>query len=1292
MQRRRQPLASPWILVSLLVAAAFAPRPASAICTKTACDATALTSDAACCSASSCTIDGTLTVSGSNCTFDFGTRNLTVSGTVSAQGKTLTLKAKSMKVTGLVDVRGPGGADGGTLTLVTTGMTALAYSQEGGTSAILDASSTNGAGGHIAIQADGAVSFAKGTVKADGGPAGVGGSVIVSTTGDVSVQISLSASGGIPPAFGQVAGIVDVTTPGNLTVGGSGRLTADTGSVTATIGGSASFADGSVVQANNEGDITMIVGSLSSLGEFRATGAFGDVDLTATAGPMTLSRLSQGITVGTNGSVSLTSDSTLADGTLTMDMPIVAPTSSVDLTSTGDMTISKKIQTTGILLDDGSGEVNLDVGGNLNVTKAIVLSDNSSVEDLTIDVVGNATIAGNLELKGGLDADGGNIALTVGGFIDIQGDIFFNVSGADSSSGGSMDIEAGGSLTVGNSVELIADASPIGTAGSIILAAGIDEVGAPRLSGNLVFAGDIKANGHSTTDGSSVAIQGCDVQIPIGAVIDNTGDSDSNVLVQARTSLTIGGQLKTTVANVLEFPAGGALSLTGSFNPAKSAGDTCAASGGTVTANGCQRPQCTADNVPVGCFYACPSCGDDMQQFPETCELIAGETHCPSSTQFCDAHCRLRSCADANPCTDNACDPELGCTFSLQPNGTSCEDADVCNGQQACQNGNCVTTIGTVPSCGPDGNPCTADGCDEVTGCFHTPLDNQAGVAGCDDANPCTGNELCVAGACQAGTPITCMAPTPFCNPATGMCEAKACQNPGQCDDGNPCTTDACTGGFCANTPLGNGASCDDGNLCNGVRSCSGGVCQPPTAPVVCNDSDVCTFDTCIPATGMCHTQAIAGCCNDAGDCNDADACTTDSCAVDHTCSHTAIVCDDANACTDDSCVPASGCGHTPVVGCQLCASPATCPDPSPGDVCGDKACVAGRCAIVQNPFCCNDSSECADIDSNPCTSNGTCMANHRCEPTVPLTGTACGTTCNPATCQNGTCVPDEPTDCADTDPCTSDVCNDQQGCMHTPIALCCLTATVCNDQNVCTDDACDLDANRCTHVIPDETCTPCSESNPCSGPACTTFCADGRCHEEPANVHCDDDNVCTADGCDLATGGCSHTPLEGDGITGCDDGQACNGVERCVAGSCVKETDFGCDDHDKCTIDNCADATGCVHDPRTGYDAILCRIETLLDMLGGAPADQISAKLKTKLSKRVTKLRDKKILPAQSSTKCAKAKRLLKAAAKQFNSLQSTATRLGGKQIDPTLAADLARVAGEAAGKTETVRTGLGC
>jgi hypothetical protein len=129
---------------------------------------------------------------------------------------------------------------------------------------------------------------------------------------------------------------------------------------------------------------------------------------------------------------------------------------------------------------------------------------------------------------------------------------------------------------------------------------------------------------------------------------------------------------------------------------------------------------CTADNVPSSCLYPCPACGDSVTTFPETCEIGGGGPSC-NGTQFCDGHCRQRNCVDSNPCTTESCDPSQGCVVALEPNGTSCTDNNVCDGVEACQNGNCLVTPGTVPSCGSDGNPCTTDGCDPLEGCFHDP-------------------------------------------------------------------------------------------------------------------------------------------------------------------------------------------------------------------------------------------------------------------------------------------------------------------------------------------------------------------------------------------------------------------------------------------------------------------------------------------------------------------------------------------------------------------------------------------
>ena len=46
-----------------------------------------------------------------------------------------------------------------------------------------------------------------------------------------------------------------------------------------------------------------------------------------------------------------------------------------------------------------------------------------------------------------------------------------------------------------------------------------------------------------------------------------------------------------------------------------------------------------------------------------------------------------------------------------------------------------------------------------------------------------------------------------------------------------------------------------------------------------------------------------------------------------------------------------------------------------------------------------------------------------------------------------------------------------------------------------------------------------------------------------------------------------------------CADGDLCDGIERCVAGTCVPPTaPLACDDGDPCTIDGCDPAAGCSH------------------------------------------------------------------------------------------------------------------
>jgi hypothetical protein len=272
---------------------------------------------------------------------------------------------------------------------------------------------------------------------------------------------------------------------------------------------------------------------------------------------------------------------------------------------------------------------------------------------------------------------------------------------------------------------------------------------------------------------------------------------------------------------------------------------------------------------------------------------------CDSATGACIPG-GLPNCNDLNPCTDDTCDPAVGClhlnntlpcddnsvctTGDVCSNGVcqgtlviNCDDGNPCNGTETCNpvDGTCLP--GTAPTC-DDGNICTDDSCTPFVGCAHTP-----NSAPCDDGKRCTFNDTCSGGSCT-GTPVPCengnvCDGVATCDSATGACVAGAIPN---CDDGNPCTDDTCdpasgclhqnnTGACDDNSKCtlfdqcdGNGhcvgvaVQCSDGNLCNGEELCdpATGACLPGVPPN-CNDNDVCTFDTCIPATG-CQSTPVS--------------------------------------------------------------------------------------------------------------------------------------------------------------------------------------------------------------------------------------------------------------------------------------------------------------------------------------------------------------------------------------------------------------------------------------------------
>lgn len=171
----------------------------------------------------------------------------------------------------------------------------------------------------------------------------------------------------------------------------------------------------------------------------------------------------------------------------------------------------------------------------------------------------------------------------------------------------------------------------------------------------------------------------------------------------------------------------------------------------------------------------------------------------------------------ANSDRDN-CGVCFGDNTSCCFNDADCNDNNLCT-FDLCFNSACENIL-NFPD---DGNACTRDGCNPLTGeFFNIP-------AVCNDGNPCTID------GCHEQTGCTHTG-------TQGCCSADA-----DCNDGNACTADACLNTDCVYTGM------------------------------VCNDLNPCTADDCIQPAGCTFTRT-QGCCLTASDCRDDDPCTADDC------------------------------------------------------------------------------------------------------------------------------------------------------------------------------------------------------------------------------------------------------------------------------------------------------------------------------------------------------------------------------------------------------------------------------
>ncbi len=548
---------------------------------------------------------------------------------------------------------------------------------------------------------------------------------------------------------------------------------------------------------------------------------------------------------------------------------------------------------------------------------------------------------------------------------------------------------------------------------------------------------------------------------------------------------------------------------------------------------------------------------------------------------------KVLTCDDANPCTIDAC--AQGQCVHTETTFGPCDDGIACTSDDQCVEGKCIGKKKKVALCDDD-NPCTYDDCKNGVGCVH---DNVQGA--CDDGDVCTKGDHCKAGNCTSGTAVQCGDDNPCtldgCDPAFGCAYGladKACDDGDACtsgdackggkckggkatgcDDGNPCTQDGCDGLMgCYHLQQADGP-CDDGNACTSGDLCTKGVCKP--GPLVeCGDTNPCTLDQCDYKAGCQNPPQNGAACDDGSACSAGDACAGGLCKGGND-----VVCSDDNVCTKDLCDAAKGCVFVPISG-QGCSDDDAC---TAGDSCMDGACVVGK------PLNCND--------SNVCTADQ-CDAKAGCKHLF-LDGANChdGTDCTGLDlCKGGACKSGAPVVCNDNNPCTADTCDSDKGCLYSNLdgtgcsdgTVCTVgdvcklgkcsggQAIVCNDNNICTQDGCDAKSG-CVTI--DYVGKPCDDGDACTA---ADSCKGGKC-QGTAPVKCNDGNPCTIDTCN-AQGGC--VAKNGDGI-GCDDGNPCTQADKCKGGSCAAGAPKLCDDGNACTADLCDPKAGCTAKPADG-------------------------------------------------------------------------------------------------------------
>ena len=392
---------------------------------------------------------------------------------------------------------------------------------------------------------------------------------------------------------------------------------------------------------------------------------------------------------------------------------------------------------------------------------------------------------------------------------------------------------------------------------------------------------------------------------------------------------------------------------------------------------------------------------------------------CDEDSGFHDDGTGTGTCTD-DPCTPNPCtadnqsicdfdgvDVQCLCDDGFHDDGFACVEDEVCLPDSCSGNGACAIVDGLI-DCICDEGYAGAD-CSQCDTGFH---DDGTGSGTCTDdvclPNPCDAPNK---GICQESASTTsgyvCLCDDGFHDDGVGGCtddpctpnpcaaQNQACEPDGasyvcytpECDDGNPCTENSLVNGVCETADRTDGAACSD-TLCVSDQTCHQGTCQGGT-PVICDDDNPCTADTCDPITGCQHTPDDSLIPDDGASC-------TESFCEDGQAYHVP----DDDACGGSFCTGEGVCDPNHAAanadGCYFLNAPTPPSIPtSPCRYYGACDDAAGEFLLIELPegSPCDDGLACTE--NATCTASGACVGQvidgcfgASCDATAPFSGT----------------------------------------------------------------------------------------------------------------------------------------------------------------------------------------------------------------------------------------------------------------------------------------------------------------